>query len=147
MRARIPSIVAGLIVSACICAGCDSCGSTVNNTVSFRVQQDQAAGDTVCHGHHGQAVGVARIDVLRTARSVDVRVVPLGSHRLECVSACVSTASDDPAACGSWVTASRTGDGSYRAAVPESEYDPQMCALEAYVHVRLRVTHDGSCDI
>jgi hypothetical protein len=76
-----------------------------------------------------------------------VDIAPQGGHSVECASVCVSTLSTDPSDCDTWHRASRHSEGILRAVVPEAGFDPVMCTAQSYVHVRLRVTHTGACDI
>lgn len=147
MEIRSLSVVIAGFSAVCALAGCESCSAKVDNTVTLAVAQGQSVREIICFRHEAPRSGVAEIGVHRSERAVVVRVAPLGRHRVECAEVCVSTVSDDPDACSHWLHAARLTDGSRMAVVSETEYEPLLCTVDVYVHVRLRVTHDGSCDI
>ncbi|MEA3249623.1 MAG: hypothetical protein U9Q03_04695 [Patescibacteria group bacterium] len=147
MKAQVLSVITTVIIAACVFAGCESCGARVDNTVTFAVMQNQRVREIICHGHDGRPVTVAKIDVFRSEHTVEVDVTPLGGHLIDCAAVCVSTVSADAEDCGTWGQARRNRNGSFSLDVSETAYDPQLCTQLYYVHVRLRVTHHGSCDL
>lgn len=146
MTTRASTVTIFCLAVGCLSAGCESCGGMENDITTLAVAQNHRVREIVCHGYGGQPAGVAEIDIFRSEHSVDVRMTPLSGHSIVCAAVCVSTTSDDPGDCDAWRRAGRLDDGSFSLNVPETAYDPQLCTELCHVHVRLRVSYQGSCD-
>ncbi len=145
MRVKPLTYAVMALTVAFLAGDCDSGRSAVNDTVTVAVYPGQLENRVLCHRHDNGPARSARLSVLRSQGGVTALIVPLDGHRVLDASVCVSSRTEEPDGCGNWVSASPGAGNVIRIIVPEEAYDYHVCAMTAYVHLRIRLAHDGPC--